>query len=245
MNAEEARAIGANLAQSISRGKLARAQSRLEPILGQRTAFRFLDVIGEAAGQAPLPNVNAFLNRIAADGHEGGWVIIGAALRAQLPRDLSGTLARCRDAVLQADVWYAADILAERVPGPALLGWFEQALALLSSWREDDCAWVRRAAGVAVHFWAKRAHGAAGSATRAGALLAFLEPLFEERDVQALKGIGWGLKTLGRYYTAEVTSWLEEQVERKKRPCRALMLRKALTYLPRETKARLLGETPR
>lgn len=54
--------------------------------------------------------------------------------------------------------------------------------------------------------------------------------MFEERRVDAIKGIGWGLKTLGRYYPAQAADWLETQRLSGKRP-RALMLRKATTYL--------------
>jgi hypothetical protein len=52
--------------------------------------------------------------------------------------------------------------------------------------------------------------------------------MFEERDVDAIKGVGWGLKTLGRYYPELVSGWLKKQVAR---PHKALMERKARMYL--------------
>jgi hypothetical protein len=72
-------------------------------------------------------------------------------------------------------------------------------------------------------------------------LLSFLEPMFEEGNPDAVKGIGWGLKTLGRVYPELAAKWLEEQILRKKRSPRALMLRKVLTYLPEERRARIAG----
>jgi hypothetical protein len=139
-------------------------------------------------------------------------------------------------------VWYATDILGERVPGPALVSNFEAALPLLAPWRQDANHWIRRTVGVAAHFWAKRARGAPEYIPQAQNLLAFLAPMFEERDVDAVKGVGWGLKTLGKYYPDVLTDWLAQQAA-DRRPHRALMLRKALTFLPPAQQARVLGQS--
>ncbi len=217
------------------------AYTLLAPILAQRTPFPILGRIGATVGRGPLQEVNAFLEFIAADRAEGGWVVIGTALGAQLDRDMSGAFDRCRRFVVRADVWYGADILGERVPGPALCMDFPPALSLLGSWREDGNRWVRRTLGVAVHFWAKRSRGAAADVPKAHALLTFLEALFSEWNMDAVKGVGWGLKTLGRHFPDLVAAWLEEQVVVRQRRHRALMLRKALTYLSEEQRSRATG----
>jgi hypothetical protein len=179
------------------------------------------------------------LAEIAAGRTEGGWVVIGSALRQQLDRDLAGAFARCRAYVVAANVWYGADILGERVPGPALVSSFEPALVQLGPWRPDGNRWVRRAVGVAVHFWAKRSRGAPELRPQAEALLAFLDPMFSEWEMDAAKGVGWGLKTLGRTYPNLVADWLVEQTVHRGRRHRALMLRKATAYLPDDQRARV------
>ena len=93
-----------------------------------------------------------------------------------------GAFARCRAFIVAAGVWYATDILGERVPGPGLVAHFPPALEQLSPWREDGNRWVRRTVGISVHFWAKRSRGRADYAPQAEALLAFLEPLFADLD---------------------------------------------------------------
>ena len=196
--------------------------------------------IGEPIGAGPLREVNAFLALIADDRTEGGWVIIASGLRGQLDRDLPGALARCRGHIIDANVWYAADILGEGVMGEALVAHFHPALKQLLSWRQDPQPWIRRAIGVAVHFWAKRSRGAPARALEAQALLSLLEPMFWEWDMAAVKGVGWGLKTLGRYYPELVTDWLAQNVGLRERRHRALMLRKALTYLSDEQRARVM-----
>jgi 3-methyladenine DNA glycosylase AlkD len=236
MKAREADELGAEVAALARRGQKERAYGLLAPVLAERTPFRLLDRVGRTVGAGPLTETNALLGRIAARQTEGGWVVIGSALGQQLERELDDTLARCRAFVIAADVWYGADILGERVPGPALVASFEASLVRLAPWREDANRWVRRTAGVAVHFWAKRSRGAPELRPHAEALLAFLEPMFEEWEMDAVKGVGWGLKTLGRHYPDLVGDWLLVQRQRRHR---ALMLRKAMTYLPEEHRARL------
>jgi 3-methyladenine DNA glycosylase AlkD len=240
MNAKEADQLGARVGVLVDDDQPEKAYGLLSPVLAERTPFRYLDRIGGAVGKGSLPKTNGFLERIARDRTQGGWVVIASALGQQMDRDFDGAFERCRAFVVAADVWYGADIPGERVPGPALVRDFESALTELGPWREDANRWVRRTVGVAVHFWAKRSRGAPELEPQAEALLGFLEPMFEEWEMDAVKGVGWGLKTLGRYYPELVSGWLVEQVVRRRRRHRALMLRKAVTYLPDEQRNRVL-----
>ena len=239
MKAKEARELGGQIATLVQTRETEDAYALLAPVLAERTPFRLLDLIGEAVGAEPMETVNIFLDCIAVDKTEGGWVVIASALRQQLDRDPAGAFVRCQAFVIAADIWYATDILGERVPGPALVADFQPSLDLLTPWREDSNAWIRRTVGVAVHFWAKRSHGE--HAAEAEALLTFLEPMFEEWEMDAVKGMGWGLKTLGRHYPDLMADWLVEQMIHQQRRHRALMLRKALKYLPDEQRIRVTG----
>jgi len=245
MKTKEARELGKRTAALVQAGHPEEAYRLLTPVLAERTPFRLLGLIGEAVGAGPLEPVNAFAARIAADRAEGGWVVIGAALGQQFDRDLAGAFERCRGYIVAGDVWYAADILGERVPGPALVAHFRPALRLLAPWRRDPNRWARRAVGVSVHYWAKRSGGAEERAPQAQALLAFLDPMFEEWEMDAVKGVGWGLKTLGKHYPGLLVDWLREQVAHQRRRHRALLLRKALTYLSDEQRALATGEAAR
>jgi 3-methyladenine DNA glycosylase AlkD len=241
MKTQEARELGERIAALVREGQIAQAYEVLSPVLTRHTPFAMLRRIGAPAGAGPLEPVNAFLELIAAHRTEGGWVVVASALKAQMDRDLAGSFARCRGFIIAADVWYAADTLGEGVVGEALVAHFQPALVLLAPWCEDDNPWVRRAVGTGIHFWAKRSRGSAGHAAQAQMLLAFLEPMFGEWDMIAVKGIGWGLKTLGRHYPDLVANWLAEQIVPGQRRHRALMLRKALTSLSDEQRARATG----
>ena len=241
MKTQEAKELGERIAALVRARQPLKAYALLAPTLAQRIPFPILEQIGQAVGVCSPKSVNVFLERIAAAKTEGGWVVIGKALGEQLDRDCTGAFARCRSYIIAADVWYATDILGERVPGPALVTDFQSALTLLTPWREDANRWVRRAVGVAVHFWAKRSRSAPEHIPQAKMLLDLLEPMFEEQDTDAIKGVGWGLKTLGKHYPNLIADWLAQQVVHRQRRPRALMLRKALTYLSEERRARATG----
>jgi hypothetical protein len=249
MKAQEARDLGKNVAALVQIEQPEDAYALLSPVLAERTPFRLLRYIGKAVGGDPQAGdlegrqrVNAFLERIAAKGTEGGWVVIASALAEQLGDDAAGVFGRCRGFIVTADVWYAADILGEGVLGVALVENFEPSLALLAPWRKDANPWVRRAVGTGVHYWAKRSGGTPEKTAQAEALLAFLEPMFGEWDMTAVKGVGWGLKTLGRTYPDQVADWLANEICPNQRRHRTLMLRKALTYLSEEQRTRAIGK---
>jgi hypothetical protein len=76
----------------------------------------------------------------------------------------------------------------------------------------------------------------------ASILLKFMEPMFEERETSAVKGVGWGLKTMGKHYPDLVADWLAEEIIPSERQYRAMMLHKALTYLSEEQRAHAVGD---
>jgi hypothetical protein len=239
MHTDEARRLGSKISNEVSRGEIESAMQIIGPILRERTHFRLLDIIGTGVGQSDIPKTDLFLDEIASTDAEGGWVVIGSALRQRIEDDLEGALERSLRYIMAADVWYGSDILGERVPGPALVDSFDRALEGLKPWRRHTNHWVRRSLGVSVHYWAKRS---SPDRIRAGKLLDFLEPMFEEWDLPAVKGIGWGLKTLGRHHPDMVSNWLREQIVDRGRRYRAPMVRKALTYLPTEMRIKALGD---
>jgi 3-methyladenine DNA glycosylase AlkD len=239
MKAKEAHQLGEEIAALVRDGQIETGYARLAPVLAKRTPFPMLERIGAPTGKLSLEIGRAFATRIAADKTEGGWVVIGAILREQIACDLQGTFEACKPHIIAADVWYGADILGERVPGPALASDFDQALAQLAPWREAENRWVRRAVGVAVHFWAKRAHGVPALTPQAGQLLDLLEPMFTEWQMDALKGVGWGLKTLGKFYPDLMIAWLPQQLHRKHR---SIVVRKAITFLPAEVKEKIMAK---
>ena len=241
MKISQAKQFGSELANIVHAGDHLVAMEMLTPLLSQRIPFKATGTIGEVIGSGPIDTTNHFLSCVADTKAEGAWPIIGMALNAQLERDFFGTFNRCRDFIIDGDIWYCADILSERVPGPALLYDFPSSLEQLIIWREHNNAWVRRSVGVAVHFWGKRTKGKSGSQLQAVQLLDLLRPLFTENEMNAVKGIGWGIKTIGRYYPDLVADWLINEVNPIHNQFRSIMLNKSIKFLPSDLKDRVLS----
>ena len=239
MNTAQARELAGEIVAVLQDDGVDEAYKLLAPVLAERTPFRLLDRIGERIGAEHAFLVNEYLDRIARDKSEGGWVVIASALRQEYALQPQGTFDRCQAYIISADVWYGADIFSERVPGPALVDDFSNAMQLLAPWRSDADRWVRRSVGVATHFWAKRSRGTPELVDRAEALLYFLTPMFTEWEMDATKGVAWGLKTLGRYYPDQVTEWLVNEILPADLRYRAHMLRKATLYLTDEQRDRI------
>ena len=240
MKTAEARLAAEEISGSLKEEGVENAYSRLLPLLNQRIPFRFLDIIGEKIGSQADHLLFPLLEQIAADGTEGGWVVIASALHEQVVSEPARSFVLSRDYIILADVWYGADIIAERVPGPILVDDFEAAIDLLDGWRFDPNRWVRRAVGVAAHYWAKRAKGDPALASQASRLLHFLDPMFSEWEMDATKGVAWGLKTLGRYYPGQVADWLILEILPRHPKYRVHMLKKATLFLPEEQRGRVI-----
>lgn len=237
MDTTQTRKIAGEITQLLRKGETDEAYILLSPILADRIPFRLLDIIGERIGMVQDPSVDRLIKRIIAGRTEGGWVVIASAYNVRCPQEPQAVFDHSRQVILQADVWFATDIFGERVTGPALVSDFDQALLLLDPWRFDQDRWVRRCVGVSAHLWAKRVKGAPDRKEQAGALLTFLEPMFTEWEMDAVKGVAWGLKTLGRYYPDLVTNWLIEEILPQHPTYRAHMLRKTCLFLTDEQKA--------
>ena len=239
MNRTEMRELAARCRDELLAGQVMLPLARVQSVVSAHTPFRQLDLCGQIIAQAARTNpvaFSAFLDGLALTREIGAWPLVGSALAAAFTADdLPHAYAEARRFILLANVWHATDAIGERVLGEGLRTGFDVALEQLRSWREEESPWLRRAVGVAVHLYAKRERDQAG---RAGRLLELLTPLFEERNTSALKGIGWGLKTLGRYYPDLLAPWLREQLATR-RPHR-LMVRKAITYLPDTVKAEFM-----
>lgn len=236
----QAREFGSQAAGQLENSGPEAALQMLNKILCERTPFRLLDLVGAAFKHIDPQKVSELMGAIAAQRSEGGWVVIASALHEHLPADLPKALQASRKYIMQADIWYGCDIFGERVPGPALLTHFEETLACLADWRTDANRWVRRSLGVAGHFWAKRTRGNEQFFGQAAQLLEFFSPMFEERDSDAAKGVGWALKSMGRYYPSITGDWLEKQLLIQKRKPAAILRRKALLYLPEDIKEKFL-----
>jgi len=237
--ASEARDFAKKLSAFVRDGYLNDALKVLRSILDHRTPFRLLDIIGWEFGKLEEGTLYRLLERISRLKAEGGWVIIAAALHERLETALLPSLEMAQKYIIQADKWYACDTFGERVLGPAILNHFDLSLQHLESWRSHENCWVRRSLGVSVHFWAKRTRSEDAVKEKRIHLLEFLSPMLPDKDRNTARGVGWALKTLGRYNPQLVHDFMYKQIHVKNLKLPAVVIRKALKFLPYELKSNI------
>jgi hypothetical protein len=215
----------------------------LESAMTPSTPFPMLDLLGQVIARTTAQTVpGAFLtllDNIAHTRTPGAWPFIGSAIYAAFARTmLPSAMQHARRHIARATVHNAADMIGERVPGQILVDYFEEGLSQLYDWVSDPSPWVRRAMGVAVHFYVERHPQEQGQIARLLQLLSFL---YQEEDTDAIEGIGRGLKIISKHQPEMITYWLYEQRELGKQP-RALMLHQATAYLSDATKAEFVAQ---
>ncbi|MBU6997336.1 MAG: DNA alkylation repair protein [Theionarchaea archaeon] len=207
----------------------------LRPILDRKCHFSTLDLLGKRIGQMGVDEHETFFkafDKIIQYNAMGSYVIVSQALIWFLPSHLEFVMRKSREYIITGDVWYVCDIIGERSLGYAVVDNFDEMLPWLERFLDDENRWVRRSAGVAIHFFSKRVVDQPGKTTK---LLHVLAPHLAEKRIEAVKGIGWGLKTIGKHHPDLLVTFLASQSEKKRKISR-LLIRKAVTYLEEEKK---------
>lgn len=205
--------------------------SILQPILDAKCPFRQLDDIGAHIGKALAEKPETLFglcDTIVEYNAMGGFVIVGHALIEGLPYRFDRVMKKSRKYIIQGDTWYVCDIIGERSIGYAVVNYFDKSVPWLKKFLEDENTWVKRSSGVAIHFFSKRV---LSEPEKTKILLQVIEPYLEEKHIDVVKGIGWGLKTIGRHHPDLLVEFMEKQ---KGRNMSKVLVRKAFTYVDKE-----------
>ncbi|MGD2248742.1 MAG: DNA alkylation repair protein [Candidatus Methanofastidiosia archaeon] len=203
----------------------------LQPILDAKCPFRQLDDIGAYIGKGLIDRLDVLFglcDTIVEYNAMGGFVIVGHALLEGLPYRFDTVMEKSREYIIQGDIWYVCDIIGERSIGHAVVNYFDKSLPWLKTFLEDENTWVKRSSGVAIHFFSKRV---LDEPEKTKILLEVIEPYLEEKHINVVKGIGWGLKTIGRHHPDLLVEFMEKQ---KGRDMSKVLVRKAFTYVDKE-----------
>ena len=237
MTRKEIRELAEKVANLTKSGKSEAALQVLKPILDCKYPFAKLDTLGQHLGKTG-GNLKEFFetfDRIVNYNAMGGFVIVGQALIQFLPNNFELVMEKSREYIIKGDTWYVCDIIGERSLGHALVNYFDKSLPWFKKFLDDENRWVKRSVGVAIHFFSKRV---IDQPEKTRLLLDLTEPHIEEKQIDVVKGIGWGLKTIGRHHPDLLVDFLKRQIELK-RNISKVMMRKALTYVPKEKKAEI------
>lgn len=237
MKKNEAEELGRYIMYCLENDKEEDAFERLMPALQEKNSFQILDTIAQQFHGTISNDIDQyfrFFDYLSSRKEMGGYVIIAQAMIGALESDRALCFRKAKEYLIEGDEWYVCDIIGERVLGHALIYDTQKTLPFFKEYVVDENHWVRRSVGVAVHLFAKRCRN---SNETVPTLLHLLEPQLEEKDMRVIKGVGWGLKTVGRYYPEYLVDYMTKQVYQKK--ISAVIIRKCLTYLPEPLKDEL------
>ena len=237
----EALTIAGDCIHYIESEQINKVWDELLPVLNERTSFQMLDMIGSKIGERILSNKDNYLHFFDLLSNKklmGGYVVIAQALISLLQDDCRKCFVKAKEYMLKGDEWYVCDTFGERVLGYAMIGHYDKTQSLFQEFICDDNHWVRRSVGVAAHFFAKRCKGNKRDAKKAAEILELLTPQICEQDIRILKGIGWGFKTLGRYYPELLVPYMKTQIGSKR--ISAVIIKKCVTYLDEVSRNEIL-----
>ena len=239
MNIKWARSTAEKLVEAVESDNKELFWDVLNPVLDSKVPFPYLDEMGKILGTKGKQDHQRYFDEfdeIIEANKMGGYVIVGQALAQLLETQLKPSIYKAKEAVIKGKTWYVCDIIGERVFGQALVDHFEPAFRVIQKMTSTQEQEVKRSIGVGVHFFAKRRPK---DVDRMKHLLSMLTVMVEDKRVFVVKGVGWGLKTIGRHQPKLIEDYVQNVLKTKN--VSKLMLRKATKYLDDETKQKLLG----
>lgn len=126
----------------------------------------------------------------------GSYVIAGIFLQLRLKNNLEECFEKVAEYLIKGDKWYSCDIIAERVFGIALLNNFDESFCFIKEYANHKNDWVKRAAGVAIHFATKKGL----KKENVEKLLKLISEQITSKSLHVKKGFGWALKTIAKYH---------------------------------------------
>jgi len=206
----------------------ARIPRELDSLLNSKIPFPKLDLLGKIIGE----NLNAekafsLFDRIVDMDKMGSYVIVAYGMTEFINSDLNLCMNKAKEYIVKGNEWYVCDIFGDRILGHSLVERFEDSLPYFREFSRDENRWMRRVVGVAVHYFAKKIRD---DEKRIRRLIDLLDMQVEEKNRDIAKGVGWGLKTIGKFYPEVLERYLKRILSRKR--ISAVVFRKAVTYLP-------------
>jgi hypothetical protein len=235
------RELSKEITSRIEAEKYSEALEKLTPILDKKVKFYKLDKLGLELGRNNLKEKEKFfrfLDYVIDYDAMGGYVIASKSMITFLDDDLDTVMKKSREYILKGNVWHVCDNISERSIGQGLVDHFEETLPWLDKFLSSGEPWLQRSTGVAIHFYIKRVRD---DPERADKLLGLIEPYLEVKSNDAVKGLGWGLKTMGRYYPDVQIPFLRK-IRKSGKVVSGIIWRKALTYLDENEKAEIMAE---
>ena len=176
-------------------------------ILKIKIKFPLLEFVGETLYKnIPSGNQIELLDAMIATHEMGAFPIAGKLLQLRADQHLTESFRKAEKYIIEGDEWYVCDIIGERVFGHALLHWPEKTIPVLKKMAKHENQWMVRCIGVATHYAVKKGL----DKNNANKVFHLLLSLSNETEFHTRKGIGWGAKTIAKFYPDIINAHTEE-----------------------------------
>lgn len=140
----------------------------------------------------------------------GGNVLVGIILQKRLTSHFRASIDHAARYIANADEWYVADIIGERVYGYALLTQPKKTLPEIKRLSNHQSHWVVRSLGAGSHYAIKK------GLDKKYVLQTFklLLEMAQSKDKHIRQGIGWAAKTTAKFHP-EIISHYKDDIDNK------------------------------
>ncbi|MBO3697957.1 DNA alkylation repair protein [Roseivirga sp. E12] len=166
-------------------------------ILAHRVKFPILEYVAiQLSKILNASEIDDLLERLAVVKHESCYPVIGKLLQLQLDTNVSGMFNKAVDHIIRADVWYACDIISERVFGEGALRNFDISYMHFVKMGDHENMWIQRSIGIATHYATKKKI----PKEQVEQLLFLMLEHGHKTKLYIKKGVGWPAKTIARFH---------------------------------------------
>ncbi len=181
-------------------------------VLRHKVKFPILEYVAvELYKTLSTDQIGDLLKKLAAAKREACYPVIGKLLQIQLKNEIVGSFSHAIDHIIEGDVWYACDIISERVFGEGLLEDFEVSYQQLLKMGNHDNMWIQRSIGIASHYATKKNL----PKDQVEKLLFLMLDHGHKTQLYIKKGIGWPAKTIAKFHP-DLISKHEQRIKKTK-----------------------------
>lgn len=168
-----------------------------QEILSHKVKFPILEYAALALNKTlSSDQIGDLFERLAAAKREACYPIIGKLIQLRLKREIAAPFSQAIDHIIEADVWYACDIISERVFGEGLLENFEASYQQLLEMGSHQNMWIQRSIGISTHYATKKKL----PKHQVEKLLFLMLDHGHKTQLYIKKGIGWPAKTIAKFH---------------------------------------------
>jgi len=176
-------------------------------VLKEKVRFPLLEfATREIVQGVPAEDLIEITDRIISMDEIGSYVLAGIILQHRLQEHFPASIDKAVEYIIKGDKWYVCDIIGERVMGYSLLVNPEKTISVLQELTRHANKWIVRSVGVATHYAVKKGVGK----DYVEQLFLLLSGLANTTEFHTKTGIGWGAKTIAKFYPDIIEKYANE-----------------------------------